>query len=220
MNRSLVALALFALVGCTDTKVEPLANQNDGLDDRVALRGTVCTHPPDPDGFPVKVVFVIDKSGSMCITDPPGSQSDVQSICQTFAASIDPASHPDNFCEPDGNAHPGRVCALYQILNQFRGQPNVEAALIPFETKISGAYPDTGGFAPINDGNFDDWVDRVNAMQGSLGQGTDYAGAFAEAYNRINIDILNTPKAKRPRTHYVVAFLTDGTPFPRCAADD
>ncbi|MBS2026809.1 MAG: VWA domain-containing protein [Deltaproteobacteria bacterium] len=225
MKRSLFALtfvgAVFAsAAGCTDTKVEPLAANGVAIDDRLTIHGTVCTRAPDPDGFPVKVVFVIDKSGSMCITDPPGSQSDFQSICQTFAAGVDPASHPDNYCEPDGNAHPGRACAIYQLLEQFKDKPNVEAALVPFETKISGEYPANGGFAPVNDSNFDAWVTAVNDMQGTLGQGTDYQGAFAEAYNRVSTDILNTPKGQRPRTRYVVVFLTDGTPFPRCAADD
>ena len=216
-------LTLGAMVGCTDAKVEPLANQTTALDDRITLHGTVCTRAPDPDGFPVKVVFVIDKSGSMCITDPPGSQSDTQSICQTFAAGVDPTSHPDNYCEPDGNAHPGRVCALYQLLEKFKNKPNVSAALVPFETKISGQYPDTG-FQSITDGNIGEWVDHVNDMESSLGQGTDYQGAFAEAYNRIAGDISHTiatsGKAELPRTRYVVVFLTDGTPFPRCAGDD
>lgn len=224
MTRSLFALALIALAsGCDSPKVEPLAKKVSGLDDRLTVRGTVCTKPPEPDGFPVKVVFVIDKSGSMCITDPPGSQSDAQSICQTFAAGIDPASHPDNYCEPDGAAHPGRTCALYQLITQFADKPNVEAALVPFETKISGSYPDNG-FAPISrngaNPNYDTWVERINDMQGSLGQGTDYQGAFAEAYNRIAQDIEASAKSARPRTRYVVVFLTDGTPFPRCAAND
>jgi len=31
------------------------------------------TAPANPAGFPVKVVLVIDESGSMCVSDPPGS---------------------------------------------------------------------------------------------------------------------------------------------------
>lgn len=221
--RRVFVLCAVLFAACDDTKIEPLAKQVQGLDDRLTLRGTVCTRPPDTQGFPVKVVFVIDKSGSMCITDPPGSQTDAQSICQTFAAGINPADNPDNYCEPDGTARPGRTCAMYQLLNQFADKPNVEVALVPFETKISGEYPDQG-FAPIvkngGNANYDTWVERINDMQGSLGQGTDYQGAFAEAYNRISEDILASAKSARPRTRYVVVFLTDGTPFPRCAAND
>jgi hypothetical protein len=226
MGRTPLALLLLAgllAAGCDSPRVEPLASKVQGLDDRITVRGTFCTRAAQPTDFPVKVVFVIDKSGSMCITDPPGAQANPQSLCQNFAASITPGSHPDNFCEPDGNAHPGRTCAMYQLLEQFADKPNVEVALVPFETKISGSYP-SSGFAPVikNGGtsNIDTWVQRINDMQGSLGQGTDYQGAFAEAYTRIATDIVAAPKASRPRTRYVVVFLTDGTPFPRCAAND
>lgn len=220
MRRTLLALALAAAaLGCDSPKVEPLAKQATGIDDRLTVRGTVCTKPPDPTGFPVKVVFIINKSGSMYITNPPNSQSNTQSIYQTFTTKITTNSHPNNFYKPNKQTHPNHTYTLYQLLNQFQNQPNVQAALVPFETKISGAYPDTG-FSPINDSNYDTWVERINDMQGSLGQGTDYQGAFAEAYDRIATDIQASPKSLLPRTRYVVVFLTDGTPFPRCAAND
>jgi hypothetical protein len=231
MGRRVGAAVLLAnlgvgLLSCNDTKVEPLPVAVTALDDRITLTGRVCTHKPAVADFPVKVLFLIDKSGSMCVTDPPGSQSSSQSLCQNFNAPFSDPNYkpPSNYCEPDGNAHPGRTCAIYQLLNQFAGSPNVQAALVPFETKISGAYPDDANFLPVikNGGgaNLDTWVQHINDMQGSLGQGTDYQGAFAEAYRRIADDINNTSKAQRPRTRYVVVFLTDGTPFPRCAADD
>jgi len=214
MKRTALPFLFAALaLGCDSPHVERLPVQDQGLDDRLTLRGTVCTRPPDADGFPVKVVFIIDESGSMCITDPPDAQS--TGLCSNPAAV-----GADNYCEPDGNAHPGRVCALYKIINSFVDKPNVEVALIPFETKITGEYPTTG-FQSVTSGNIGNWVNSViNPLQSALGQGTDYQGAFAEAYTRIALDISATKKAQRPRSRYVVVFLTDGTPFPRCAADD
>ena len=38
----------------------------------LALSGRVCPPVPDPLGFPVKVVAVVQTSGSMCVADPPG----------------------------------------------------------------------------------------------------------------------------------------------------
>src|SRR5689334_7493060 len=81
-----LALAVLLFVGCTNVPVEPLKKSSLSLDDKLTITGRVCTRPPDPNGFPVKVLFIIDKSGSMCVSDPPGSQG-VNNICELVAAN-------------------------------------------------------------------------------------------------------------------------------------
>jgi hypothetical protein len=220
--------ALLAL-GCDLPNVERLPVQDQGLDDRLTLKGTVCTRAADPSDFKVRVVFVIDESGSMCITDPPDAQQ-AGGLCTNFLAAgggttnqlTNPAyQQPNNFCEGDGKAYPGRVCALYQIIKSFVGKPNVEVSLVPFNTTIGDITSDTSApFDAVDSTNLPAWVTTVNSLQTALGSGTDYQGAFAETYVRIANDIATISKADLPRTRYVVVFLTDGTPFPRCAADD
>jgi len=207
--RRTVGLCCLALCGCNDALLQATLAEEGTLDDRLALRGEICTSPPNPSGFPVKIVFLIDKSGSMCVSDGPGSQES------------------SGFCERMGDmlaglgvTRPGRVRALEELITRFSTQQNVSVALVPFESKISSAYPETG-FVRASDGVL---PDRIRALQADLGKGTDYQGALGHAYARIEADIQNSishgQRAVLPRTKYVVILLTDGSPYPRCALDD
>jgi hypothetical protein len=250
----------------------------------------------------VKVVFVVDKSGSMCVTDPPGVQGG--GLCEQFgfepgnrfgnigkcscdtagAAVIDADAgicvcpvgdageidiyqdggptqtwyeveladggsavetpdgqtcngfhfQPNNYCERDigdTNPHPGRVCSLYQLISQFKGQKNVSVDLISFETQAHNIAPGAtddpdSAFVPVSDDNMNEWITQINSLQTQLGKGTDYQGALSLAYEDISQDIRKNldPGTGHPellpRTRYVVVFITDGTPFPRCSAID
>jgi thrombospondin type 3 repeat protein len=209
----LVAGLVAILAGCTDTLVEPLAQAQTNLDDRLTLKGRVCTNTPDPSGFPVKVVIVIDQSGSMCVSDPPGSQEG-SGFCERAEVKA---------IVPPGVTRPARVRALEKLVKQFRAQPNVQVSIVPFETNIRNPWPGSTGnrFArPTTASGIDTYI---GGLQSQLGKGTDYQGALAEAYKIISGDISDVAKARPaelPRTRYVVVFLTDGTPYPRCSAND
>lgn len=209
MRRQALLLAV-ALVGCSDAFIQKKAKDEFNVDDRLSISGRVCTDRPDPSGFPVKVVFVVDQSGSMCISDPPGSQES-SGFCQMAAATVNVT----------GQVVPARVRALTRLLDGFRTQPNVSVALVPFETSVRPGteFPATGFVSPSNG----ELRQRVSDLQAGLGKGTDYQGALAYAYGRIQSDILATAARTPnilPRTRYVVVFLTDGVPYPKCAAND
>lgn len=201
--------ALVLACGCSDAFIEPRTQQVTNIDDRLAITGQVCTAPPDPTGFPVKVVLIVDQSGSMCVSDPPGSQES-SGFCEMYAAV------------PPGITEPARVRSLVRLLDQFQGQPNVQVAMVPFETNVKGPWPDPQGgkrFARPDA----TLRQRMQGLQAELGKGTDYQGALAYAYGIIAGDIASVNASnpeQLPRTRYVVVFLTDGTPFPRCAAND
>ncbi|XXF79363.1 VWA domain-containing protein [Myxococcaceae bacterium GXIMD 01537] len=214
ISRTLLVTGLLASlwVGCTDTLVEPLVQQQSHLDDRLTVRGRVCTDPPDPSGFPVKVVLVIDQSGSMCVSDPPGAQ-EASGFCQR--AEIEAII-------PPGVTEPARVRALRRLLEQFRDQGNVQVSIAPFETNVKNVWPPSatgnrfGAARDVSDA-------YIRGLQNQLGKGTDYQGALGYAYGLIAADIQAVSQAnpaELPRTRYVVVFLTDGTPFPRCSAND
>ncbi len=206
----LLAAVLFC--ACSDALIQPLGNELSNANDRLTLRGRVCTAVPDPTGFPVKVVFIVDESGSMCVSDPPGSQQGSAFCERTDIQAI----------VPPGVTTPARVRALQQLLNQFRTQPNIYVSLVPFETNVKDVWPPaTSGqrFARPN-ASLDA---RVATLQTQLGKGTDYQGALDYTYALIAGDIQQTAlqnPAILPRTRYVVVFLTDGTPFPRCDANN
>ena len=204
-------LAALTLSACTEALLQPQAAMESTLDDRLQIRGEVCTGKPDPSKFPVKIIFLIDSSGSMCVSDGPGSQAST-GFCETIGAQLIGM----------GITTPGRVRALHSLIDRFKSQPNISVALIPFDSKIANAYPDSAtGFVPASDPQL---PTRIDALQNELGKGTDYQGALAEAYARIDGDIQHSlttgHRAELPRTKFVVILLTDGSPYPRCTSDD
>jgi hypothetical protein len=214
----LLAAGLLAsgLLSCTDSLLEPKAEQQSQLDDRLTLQGRVCTRPPNPSGFPVKVVVVIDESGSMCISDPPGAQLD-SGFCQRAEVQA---------IIPPGVTEPARVRALKRLVAQFRqvnaNGGNVQLAVAPFETNVRNTWPPdvTNGRFARPDNNINTYIE---GLQSQLGKGTDYQGALSYAYSLIASDINDVAQSNPellPRTRYVVVFLTDGTPYPRCSAND
>jgi hypothetical protein len=198
-------------IACSDPLLQKRTADDINVDNRLAVSGRVCTSPPDPSGFPVKVVLIVDQSGSMCISDPPGSQES-SGFCQMYATI------------PPGITQPARVRALNRLLDQFENQPNVQVALVPFETNVKGVWPGGTGAGVQRFARPDaNLRTRVNTLQAELGKGTDYQGALSYAYALIASDIVDTADRAPellPRTRYVVVFLTDGVPFPRCAAND
>lgn len=212
MRRLLSAVALLvALPACTEALLQPEVSTESTLDDRLQVRGKVCTALPDTQGFPVKVVFLIDSSGSMCVSDGPGSQAS-NGFCEQVGAKL----------RAQGINEPGRVRALKSVLQRFQApladgsNPNISVALVPFDSKIANVYPETG-FVPASDGSL---LTRVDGLQNALGKGTDYQGAVAEAYSRIEADIIKANRSELPRTKYVIILFTDGAPYPRCTSDD
>ncbi len=204
------------LSSCTSASLEKPAAAATSLDNQLTLTGTICTQPPNPNGFPVKVLFLVDQSGSMCISDPPGSQG-VAGLCEELVQlGIVPA----------GLTTPARVRAIESLLTQFQNEitnngANISISIVPFATNVQNPYPDEGstpGFvSPFG------LTGYLSALQGQLGKGTDDQGALDYAYNLIASDVAATYQSNPeilPRTRYVVVWLTDGTPYPRCAAND
>ncbi len=208
---SLVTALLLVCAACSDPLLEKRRVEDINVDNRLAVSGRVCTSPPDPSGFPVKVVMIVDQSGSMCISDPPGAQEST-GFCQMYATI------------PPGVTQPARVRAVNRLIEQFEQQPNVQVALVPFETNVKGVWPGSTGAGVQRFARPDGTLrTRVNTMQAELGKGTDYQGALSYAYSLIASDIVATADATPellPRTRYVVVFLTDGVPFPKCAGND
>jgi hypothetical protein len=185
--------------------------------DTVTLNGTLCTSPPDPSSFPVKVVLLVQQSGSMCILDPPGSQG-TGGFCETALAPI-ASSLP---------TEPARVRAMKQLFSTFANDPNVSVAIVPFELNVKGVWPMVAGggdprFESMVGQGFADAVTRVSTFQAELGTASDYQGALQYAVGLITADIIQT-EATQPervgRTRYAVVLLGSGLPFPRCAAND
>jgi hypothetical protein len=202
--------ALSFAVGCPPLKIDPDPRGADaGSNGTMTVPGQVCTPATGASPYPVKILFLVDGSGSMCVSDGPGSQAS-SGFCETFGAQL----------RAQGITTPGRVRSLRSLIDQLKSRPEVSVALVPFDLTVVNAHPAIG-FVPASDA---DLPSRIDALQNQLGAGTDYQGALREAYARIAGDIqeatVSGGQATLQHTKYVVVFLTDGTPYPRCATDD
>jgi hypothetical protein len=59
-----------ASAGCTDAQLQGVVKTTSPADNKLTVSGEFCTQPPDPSQFPVRILFVVDISGSMAVSDP------------------------------------------------------------------------------------------------------------------------------------------------------
>ena len=69
LARTAAAVWLLTGLGCTDTGLEPAISPARVYDDELHLSADVCLTPASDASFPVKILFVVDTSDSMSVTD-------------------------------------------------------------------------------------------------------------------------------------------------------
>ncbi|MFO0727998.1 MAG: VWA domain-containing protein [Myxococcota bacterium] len=94
MNRRTSATALhlglgLMLLSCSDAKLQPVQHEEHTVyDDKLALKGSICTKTPSDEFFPVKILFIIDTSDSMHETDPTAQRvRAVQQVIDRYAGN-------------------------------------------------------------------------------------------------------------------------------------
>jgi hypothetical protein len=196
---SLLILAVGPSGGCSDANLQPRdPDVAPAADNLLSVSGSLCTDEPERSNYPVKILFVIDTSGSMQFTDP----------------------------------NKRIKVAVEDVVNRFRSNPAVKFAIITFNgiVRVNSAEQHMGGntydhvtsqslgrsaaFYPGNSlpaGALDAIVIR-DAV-------TDYQGALGATFRLLELDMLAAPPSERTRTKYVVMFLSDGWPNPRCTTD-
>jgi len=178
-------------VGCTNVDVFMTPGTGSGQkDNKLTVSGEFCSEHPDEMDFPVKIMFIIDCSQSMNVTDP----------------------------SPSPNEYPGRVQAVWEVIQKFRFDPGVEFAVVRFEGAANVAtqrdtdgdgIPDMFGFT--ND--MPTLLRALNSLQ-AAGGNTSYQAALGLAEATLAMDMSNGNVDERARTKYVVIFLSDGLPYP------
>jgi hypothetical protein len=101
-----------------------------------------------------------------------------------------------------------RVTALNQAIDELLAKPNTEIAMVGFSSwsREQSFTRDRGRF------------NQFTNPSGGLGPATDYQGALATAMRIIEQDILEETAAVRARSKYILVFISDGVPEPRCNA--
>ncbi|MCA9671139.1 MAG: VWA domain-containing protein [Myxococcales bacterium] len=226
----LAAFALLLLAACSDAGLQPTeVDDGEVVDDKLEIRGEVCAKDDKETKFPVKIMFIVDASGSMQFTDPsdanttssltgggnPGAgslpQISATAACMQSCNSVTPTPNCSAICS---NANsPGRQAAVQKVIDRFKNNPAVEFNIIRFNARVTvnGGVPGCEGFS-----------NKANCIKGgldSLTQAeifTDYQGALSKAYEVLENDMQTASPVERTRTKYVLVFITDGAPDPQC----
>lgn len=109
-------------------------------------------------------------------------------------------------CTDPANA---RLDALNRAGSELDALPNVEFGVIGFAS--------WSRISPFSDR----WADASAALsldEGSDGPATDYQGSLSTVLRVLEQDMLDAGAAEVARTKYIVLFLSDGIPEPRCNA--
>lgn len=199
MNRLLAALVAASVSACT------LGAEGDVFTSRSPVTttdaGTPCTPELDRANWPVRVVFVVQNSGAMCVIDPPGSQAQ-PGFCEMIGPGL----------TPPGVTRPARATVIDSFLNANRARTNFSAALVSW-----GENPQV---VPFVSGADPSLRIALAELQSTLKRGSNLQGGLEAAKALIEQDVLTTAASVRARSRYVVVVLSTGVPYPRCAAND
>lgn len=175
--------------GCTDAELEPIPPIPQYRDDKLTIRGDLCTREPDTLIFPLRILFVIDSSVSMEVTDPP-----------------DPVT-----------GETGREAAVREVWTDLldQGPEGVKVGVIRFSAQAqSRTGTDLDG-----DDLFDTYytadpvlLDAATQSLGTTDRTTNYVNALGEAYLEMRTELLSAEQESLPLSKYVVIFLSDGVP--------
>jgi hypothetical protein len=187
----LAGAAGLLLIGCTQSQLQRVPDPPpDPIDNRVRVSGRFCTEDPQAVEFPVKILFIVDTSGSMAITDPP--------------------------IPTDAN-YTGRTRAVIDVVNALAGVRGVEIGLITFESAVNDL---TRGFRPNLTAPDVAALTQAAANLGSSAAQTNYLGALEAAYQVLVDDLSRADELARARSRYTVIFLSDGLPNPPVPRDE
>ncbi len=185
--------ALLAL-GCSRTTLEQVPPEPPPpRDDRLALEGRLCTSPPGSKRSPLRVLFVVDASESMEVTDP-----------------VDPETG-------ETQRETAVRAAWTRLLEQNReGEPpDVRVGIVRFSAQARSRTPVDLDGDDIPDAWFTAGAELLEVATAALRETdrtTNYVNALDEAYFELRSEMLDADAESLPRSRYVVVFVSDGLP--------
>jgi hypothetical protein len=196
LQPALLLLAVAASApACTKAELQPVDDiRTNIVDNLLEIEGELCTDPPLATDFPVKILFIIDGSGSMQFVDNPTQRARaVEEVILRTRANPSVSYAIVRFNESDA------------VLTK----PGAEiTAADPLGVDLSGAFTRDPAILQTA-------VEGLRVADSV----TDYQGALSAAFQILFQDMIGTPPATLGRTKYVVLFLSDGDPFPDCCSD-
>lgn len=181
---------LLSVAACSQASLYPVEHKTKVRDDRLTVHGQFCTELPSPAEFPVRILFVVDISQSMNVTDP------VPNPC------------------PTGACFTRRASAVEDVLNTYPPGNGVEYGLITFQSSVAIQTKDATGLLGGFTASSDEVKLRLPALNSAVGE-TNYVGALETTYEMLQQDMIALDATARSRARYVVVFISDGLPAPR-----
>lgn len=183
------ALALGLGVACSEAEFARIEPEPSFLDDKVSVAGTLCTRSPESLVFPLRVLFVVDASESMRVTDPP-----------------DPVT---------GRTRREEVVRAVWTSLLAQGLEDVRVGILRFSAEAQSRTPVDRDGDTIADSWFSSdpiQLDVATAALGATDRTTNYAAALAEAQFEIRAELTQASLESLPLSKYVVVFVSDGIP--------
>ena len=185
------------LVACTNATIEKSPPQPPPLfNDKMSVEGSFCTDPPQPLEFPLRVLFVVDVSQSMAVTDP------APPTC-TAAACLT-----------------RRGQAVQDVIEAYPAGNGVKYALMTFSGSANQTSPDTATKVLTQQASGDafsaqnnDIIVQLPTLNIPTGE-TLYDAALSKAYSVLQANMITLDETSRGRARYVVIFISDGFPAP------
>ena len=186
MIRLLVVLMM--LTGCSRAKLEQIPpDPPPPRNDKINVEGEFCTRSPGELAFPLRILFVVDTSDSMEVTDPPDPET--------------------------GESR--RVSAVRNAWTQLLDEsPFAEFGIILFSANARSRTAVLGeNDLPVSyfTDNPDTLEEATLALQ-ETERTTNYLNALDEVYFEIRTEMLRTDDETRSRSRFAVIFISDGLP--------
>ncbi len=178
-----------AAPSCTNAKLEEVPPEPIYRDDKLEISGHICTQEPETLVFPLRVLFVVDASVSMEVTDPP-----------------DPVT-----------GETGRERAVRETWEHLleQGPEGVRVGIIRFSSEAQSRTASDLDGDGIPDTYFTTDRTLLGAATSSLGvtdRTTNFGNAISEAYYEIRTELMGADLESLPLSRYIVIFLSDGVP--------
>ncbi len=190
---------LLTLASCSDSNLQPKdRDQPPPIDNLLSLSGSLCTDAPESTNYPVKILFVIDASGSMQFTDPNKRIKDAVNSLKDRLASNPSVKFAVITFNGIVRVNSADKVADNNMFDHVTGQSlGAQAHFFQGSQLPKGA------------------IDAITIRDAV----TDYQGALGATYRLLETDMLASSPADRTRSKYVVIFLSDGWPNPQCHSD-
>ena len=197
MRRALTICALLALWGaCSRADLEKIPPEPPPpRDDKITVRGEVCARASETLDFPLRVLFVVDASESMEITDPPDPET----------------------------GETRRERAVRETWQRLLAQSDdgVKIGIVRFSAQARSRTPVDADGDSLPESFFTDSEDQLVAATRALAvtdRTTNFIGALDEAYFEMRAEMLRSDLETRTRSKFAVIFISDGIPDETDAA--